>query len=105
VIKTSPINVCRKANDESLLGELSNFNLFMRVIDSMKKINTNNKRKEVLLMKVVNIKSMIHDLCVENLPHKDARGVGQLPVDSLYGLGMHNIRRYFTQYGYVVRPV
>jgi len=56
-------------------------------------------------MKVVNIKSMIHDLCVENIPHKGARGVGQLPVDSLYGLGMHNIRRYFTQYGYVVKPV
>ena len=103
MIKTSPINVYRKANDESLLGELSNFNLFMRVIDSI--INTYNKRKEVLLMKVVNIKSMIHDLCVENIPHKDARGVGQLPVDSLYGLGMHNIRRYFTQYGYVVKPV
>lgn len=46
-------------------------------------------------MKVVNIKSMIHDLCVENLPHKDARGVGQLPVDSLYGLGMHKYQEIF----------
>ena len=46
-------------------------------------------------MKVVNIKSEICDLCVENLLHKDALGVGQLPVDSLYGLGMHKYQEIF----------
>ncbi len=42
-----------------------------------------------------NIKSKVHNLCVDNIPHKDARGVRQLPVGILYGLGMYKYQEIF----------
>ena len=42
-----------------------------------------------------NIKSKVCNLCVDNIPHKDAQGVRQLPVGILYGLGMYKYQEIF----------